>query len=71
MIPHHSTGIWKGPDSPAGHEFHAPRSFASLPDCPVCRYGTPVPQGKDDHGKEKPWKCIDCGARINPESIHT
>jgi len=46
---------WKDADSPAGHEFYAPRSCADLPDCPICGYGTPVLQ---EGGK---WKCEDCG----------
>lgn len=44
----------KDAHSPAGHEFYAPPSYADLPDCPVCKYGTPVDKG----GK---LVCIDCG----------
>lgn len=50
-----SSGIWKGPDSPAGHEFYSPKSRADLPDCPFCRYGTPVFRKKSED-----WICIDC-----------
>jgi len=49
--------LWKDAASPAGHEFYAPRSFADLPDCLVCKWGTPV-EGK----------CIDCGAEV--EHLH-
>ena len=48
-----STPTVKDVHSPAGQPFVAPVSFADLPDCPVCRYGTPV-QRKDR------WVCIDC-----------
>lgn len=44
----------KDADSPAGHTFHAPKDFSSLPDCPFCRYGTPME-------REGKWVCIDCG----------
>ena len=44
----------KDAHSPAGQTFYAPKSFADLPDCPVCKYGTPVEKG----GK---LVCIDCG----------
>ena len=47
----------KDAHSPAGQPFHAPPNYAELPDCPVCKYGTPV---------EKSGKlvCIDCGAVV-------
>jgi hypothetical protein len=47
----------KDAHSPAGQRFYAPKSMADLPDCPVCRYGTPM---------EKAGKliCIDCGAMV-------
>jgi len=31
--------------------------FSSLPDCPKCKYGTPLPLRKDP----ATMKCIDCG----------
>lgn len=43
--------------SPAGQPFYAPPNYADLPDCPVCKYGTPV----DRNGK---MVCIDCGAIV-------
>jgi len=47
----------KDAHSPAGQAFYAPPNYAGLPDCPVCKYGTPV---------EKKGKlvCIDCGAVV-------
>jgi len=48
--------------SPAGQPFYAPPSFADLPDCPFCRYGTPVEY------KDK-WVCIDCGAKMTNEQV--
>jgi len=45
----------KDAHSPAGQAFHAPVSFADLPDCPVCKYGTPM----ERNGR---LVCIDCGA---------
>ena len=48
--------------SPAGQPFHAPRSFADMPDCPFCKYGTPV------EFNDK-WVCIDCGARMTNEQV--
>lgn len=50
-----SRKIIKDADSPAGHEFFAPRSRADDPDCPFCRFGTPVYRSKT-----KDWQCIDC-----------
>jgi len=47
----------KDAHSPAGQHFYAPKSFADLPDCPVCKYGTPVEKG----GK---LVCMDCGAIV-------
>ena len=48
-----STPTVKDAHSPAGQPFHAPRSFADLLDCPICRYGTPMMR------KDR-WICIDC-----------
>ena len=48
-----STPTVKDAHSPAGQPFVAPVSFADLPDCPVCRYGTPTKR------KDR-WVCIDC-----------
>jgi hypothetical protein len=59
------TGIWKDADSPAGHGFYAPIDLSGLPDCPVCKHGTPRPQGDG-----KLWVCIDCGAKLTPEQIN-
>ena len=47
----------KDAHSPAGQAFYAPPNYADLPDCPVCKYGTPVEKG----GK---IVCIDCGAIV-------
>jgi len=47
----------KDADSPAGHTFHAPKDFSSLPDCPVCKYGTPMEIAGN-------LICIDCGAIV-------
>jgi hypothetical protein len=52
-----STPTVKDAHSPAGQPFYAPKSFADLPDCPVCKYGTPVKR------KDK-LVCIDCGAVV-------
>jgi hypothetical protein len=57
-----STPTVKDAHSPAGQPFHAPRSFADLLDCPLCRYGTPR-KAKDS------WRCIDCGCHITEESL--
>jgi len=57
-----STPTVKDAHSPAGQPFYAPRSFAEMPDCPFCKYGTPVEQ-KDY------WSCIDCGARMTKEQV--
>ena len=48
--------------SPAGQPFYAPRSFAEMPDCPFCRYGTPVK-------RDERWVCIDCGNFMNENQI--
>jgi hypothetical protein len=50
---------WKSPHSPAGQPFMAGPSNRYDLDCPLCKYGTPVPQ---EHGK--PYKCIDCGKEV-------
>lgn len=47
-------------DCPAGHEFHVERSRAYDPDCPYCKYGTPVYRPKT-----KDWQCIDCKRIMN------
>lgn len=52
-----STPTVKDSHSPAGQPFYAPKSFADLPDCPVCKYGTPV----ERKGK---LVCIDCGCVV-------
>ena len=48
--------------SPSGQPFHASRSFADMPDCPFCKYGTPV------EFNDK-WVCIDCGAKMTNEQV--
>jgi hypothetical protein len=50
----------KDAHSPAGQAFYAPPNLADLPDCPVCKYGTPEPKG----GR---LVCIDCGAVVGTE----
>jgi hypothetical protein len=57
-----SRGTVKDAHSPAGQSFYAPPSNADLPDCPVCKYGTPM---ESKHG----WQCIDCGARFAKDQI--
>jgi hypothetical protein len=52
-----SIPIIKDAHSPAGQSFFAPPSFADLPDCPVCKYGTPM----ERNGR---LTCIDCGATV-------
>jgi hypothetical protein len=47
----------KDAHSPSGQPFYAPPNYANLPDCPVCKYGTPV----EKNGK---LVCIDCGAIV-------
>lgn len=47
----------KDAHSPSGQAFHAPASYADLPDCPVCKYGTPM----ERDGK---LVCIDCKAVV-------
>lgn len=44
----------KDSHSPSGQSFYAPPSYADLPDCPACKYGTPMP-------REGKMVCIDCG----------
>jgi hypothetical protein len=53
MPGYESTPTVKDAHSPAGQPFHAPRSFADMPDCPICRYGTPTKR------KDR-WVRIDC-----------
>lgn len=50
--------------SPSGQTFYAPKNFADLPDCPVCKYGTPM-------AREGKMVCIDCGATVGepPEKL--
>lgn len=52
-----SEPIMKDAHSPSGQHFYAPKNLAELPDCPVCKYGTP---------DEKAGKlvCADCGSVI-------
>jgi hypothetical protein len=52
-----SIPVIKDAHSPDGQAFYAPPSFADLPDCPVCKYGTPL----ERNGK---LVCIDCGATV-------
>jgi len=53
---------WKGYEKPGGTHFVvATGDFAHLPDCPHCRYGTPVPT------KDGAAKCLDCGATFSLE----
>lgn len=47
----------KDAHSPDGQAFYALPSFADLPDCPVCKYGTPLE-------KNNKLVCIDCGATV-------
>lgn len=50
----------KDAHSPAGQTFYAPANYADLPDCPVCKYGTPMRDGDV-------FRCIDCGAIVTSE----
>ena len=52
-----SIPIIKDAHSPDGQAFYAPPSFADLPDCPVCKWGTPM----ERNGR---LTCIDCGATV-------
>lgn len=52
----------KDAHSPSGQTFYAPKSFADLPDCPFCKYGTPVPVNHN-------YRCIDCGAVMPKEQF--
>jgi hypothetical protein len=56
--------IWRGTDKPAGSPFHAPVSLANLPDCPFCKYGTPL------RLDEKTFQCADCKVRYTAEKPH-
>ena len=47
------SGTWKGVDKPGGSHYYTPASYAHLPDCPGCKYGTLV-------ASRKTMKCIDC-----------
>lgn len=51
---------WKGVDKPGGTHFYAPPSYADLPDCPKCKYGT-IMSGPT-HDK---MCCIDCKATFD------
>jgi len=57
-----STPTVKDAHSPAGQPFYAPRSFAEMPDCPFCRYGTPIKH-------DERWVCIDCGNFMTENQI--
>jgi len=57
-----STPTVKDAHSPAGQPFYAPRSFAEMPDCPFCRYGTPIKCNER-------WVCIDCGNFMTENQI--
>jgi len=57
-----STPTVKDAHSPAGQTFYAPTSFADLPDCPFCRYGTPIK-------RDERWVCIDCGNFMTENQI--
>jgi len=60
----------KDAHSPAGQEFYAPPSMADLPDCPVCKYGTPYPHKKDERTHQVlSYRCIDCKAILKPEQV--
>ena len=53
------SGTWKGVDKPGGAHYQAPGgNYASLTDCPACKYGTleRCPDGSV-------W-CIDCKKRF-------
>jgi hypothetical protein len=47
-------GTWKGTDKPAGVDLLPVRTYASLPDCPFCKFGTP------DEQKDGSVICADC-----------
>jgi len=57
-----STPTVKDAHSPAGQPFYAPKSFADLLDCPICKYGTPRKT------KDK-MRCIDCGAILEEDYV--
>jgi hypothetical protein len=48
------SGTWKGVDKPGGAHYYTPPSYAHLPDCPRCKYGTLIASS------DKTVKCIDC-----------
>jgi hypothetical protein len=58
-----STPTVKDAHSPAGQPFVAPKSYADLPDCPICRYGTPTKR------KDR-WVCIDCNWDVTAQMKH-
>ena len=44
--------------------------MADLPDCPVCKYGTPYPHKKDERTHQVlSYRCIDCKAILKPEQV--
>jgi hypothetical protein len=55
-----STPTVKDAHSPAGQPFYAPASFADLPDCPICKFGTPALR------KDR-WICIDCRCDVTKQ----
>ena len=55
-----SEPIMKDAHSPGGQPFFVPPNYADLPDCPFCKYGTPVK-------KSGMLVCIDCGAVFQKE----
>ena len=65
----HQHGIQSGQTikdahSPAGQLFFAPPNYADLPDCPVCKFGTPM----ERNGR---LVCIDCGATVGTTDKQT
>ena len=63
--PYENGAVWRGTDKPAGTPFYAPRSYSHLPDCPVCKFGTPStrPDGS--------VHCADCKAVLRPQTKNT
>lgn len=57
-----STGTVKDVHSPAGQSYYAPPNYADLPDCPICKYGTPLK-------KDEKFVCIDCGAILEETTL--
>jgi hypothetical protein len=47
----------KDAHSPSGQHYYSPPNLADLPDCPKCKYGTPVE-------KDGKMVCIDCGEEV-------